>query len=59
MKEVLTIRGGQDDSEKYPEKILLTIYKAEAITWQSPATENRSRQGQRKTSYTSQSYFSS
>lgn len=32
MKEVLCIRGGQGDSEKYQEKTSLTIYKAEGIT---------------------------
>lgn len=59
MKEILSVRDSQDDSERYPEKVSLTIYKVEAITWQSPATENRSGQGQRKISYTRQSYISS
>lgn len=30
MKEILSIRDSQDDSEKYPEKVSLTIYKVEA-----------------------------
>ena len=59
MKEILSMRDSQDDSEKYPEEVSLAIYRAEAITWQSPATENRSAQSQRKTSYTRQSYLSS
>ena len=59
MKEILSMRDSQDDSEKYPEKVSLAIYRAEAITWQSPATENRSAQSQGKTSYTRQSYLSS
>lgn len=33
MKEILSIRDSQDDSEKHPEKVSLTIYKVEAITY--------------------------